>query len=73
MNPLFQQFSNANPMMARIQSIASVMRGDPQAMLKNNPQAQQLIAQHGSAQNAFYALAKQAGVDPQAVMRMLGM
>lgn len=73
MNPLFSLLGGQNPMMAQIKNIAQMMKGDPQAMLNSNPQAQQLIQQHGSAQNAFYALAKQMNVDPNEVMRMLRM
>ena len=72
MNPLFNLLGGGqNPMMAKIQNAVQMVKGNPQAM--NNPQVQQLIQQHGSAQNAFYALAKQMGLDPQEVMRMLRM
>ena len=73
MNPLFQQLSKANPMMEQIRNIGQMMRGNPQAILQSNPQAQQLISQYGDPQKAFYALAKQMGVDPNEVMRTLNM
>ena len=74
MNPLFNLLGGGqNPMMAQIRNIAGMMRGNPQAMLQNNPQAQQLIAQYGSPQKAFYALAQQMGIDPNEVMKTLGM
>ena len=57
-------------MMAQIQNAVQMVKGNPQAY---NPQVQQLIQQHGSAQNAFYALAKQMGIDPNMVMKMIGM
>ena len=60
-------------MMAQIRNVAQIMRGNPQAMLQNNPEAQRLIAQHGSPQKAFYALAQQMGIDPNEVMKTLGM
>lgn len=69
MNPLFNLLGGQNPMMARIKNAVAMVKGDPNAM--NNPQVQQLIQQHGSAQNAFYALAKQMGIDPNEVMRMI--
>jgi transketolase N-terminal domain/subunit len=71
MNPLFNLLGGQNPMMAQIKNAVAMVKGDPNAM--NNPQVQQLIQQHGSAQNAFYALAKQMGIDPNEVMRMLRM
>ena len=71
MNPLYSLLGGQNPMMARIKNAVAMVKGDPNAM--NNPQVQQLIQQHGSAQNAFYALAKQMGIDPNEVMRMIGM
>lgn len=72
MNPLFNLLGGGqNPMMSKIQNAVAMVKGDPNAM--NNPQVQQLIQQHGSAQNAFYALAKQMGLDPNAVMKMIGM
>lgn len=71
MNPLFNLLGGQNPMMAQIKNAVAMVKGDPNAM--NNPQVQQLIQQHGSAQNAFYALAKQMGIDPNEVMRMIRM
>ena len=72
MNPLFNLLGGGqNQMMSKIQNAVQMAKGNPQAM--NNPQVQQLIQQHGSAQNAFYALAKQMGVDPDMVMKMIGM
>ena len=74
MNPLFNLLGGGqNPMMSQIRNIAGMMRGNPQAILQNNPQAQQLIAQYGSPQKAFYALAQQMGIDPNEVMKTLGM
>ena len=71
MNPLFNLLGGQNPMMAQIKNAVAMVKGDPNAM--NNPQVQQLIQQHGSAQNAFYALARQMGVDPNEVMRIIKM
>lgn len=71
MNPLFNLLGGQNPMMAQIRNAVAMVKGDPNAM--NNPQVQQLIQQHGSAQNAFFALAKQMGIDPNEVMRMIRM
>ena len=74
MNPLFSLLGGgANPMMSQIRNVAQMMRGNPQAMLQNNPQAQQLIRQYGSPQKAFYALAQQMGLNPDEVAKTLGM
>lgn len=74
MNPLFGLLGGgSNPMMSQIRNVAQMMRGNPQALMQNNPQVQQLIRQYGSPQKAFYALAQQMGIDPNEVMKTLGM
>lgn len=51
----------------------------PEAFLDNlsqtNPKAKEvreLISQYGDPKTAFYARAKQLGVDPNSILRMLG-
>ena len=72
-NPLYALMGQNGNMMNKVREIAAAMKGNPQALLQNNPQVQQLIQQHGSAQNAFYALARQMGIDPNEVLKTLGM
>ena len=74
MNPLFNLLGgNKNPMMDKVRTIAQTLKGNPASLLQNNPQTQQMIAQYGSPQKAFYALAQQMGIDPNEVMKHLGM
>ena len=70
-NPLYALMGQNGNMMNKVREIAAAMKGNPQAM--NNPQVQQLIQQHGSAQNAFYALARQMGIDPNEVLKTIKM
>ncbi len=37
----------------------------------NNPQVQSIINQYGSPKNAFYALAKQRGINPQDILNKI--
>lgn len=37
----------------------------------NNPQVQSLINQYGNPKNAFYALAKQKGIEPNEILKMI--
>ncbi len=37
----------------------------------NNPQVQSIINQYGSPKNAFYALAKQRGINPQEILNKI--
>lgn len=74
MNPLFQLLGGkTNSIMDQVRAVGQAMRGNPQAMLQNNPQAQQLIQQYGDPKSAFYALAQQMGINPSEVMKTLGM
>ena len=67
--------------LAKIQNMIGMVKGaqNPQAMLaqmmQNNPamaQAQQIIRENGNdPRKAFYALAKQQGIDPEEILRML--
>ena len=64
--------------MAQIKNMIGMFRGmgNPQAMIQtmaqNNPQLQQLLRQYnGDAKQAFYGVAKQAGIDPDELIGML--
>ena len=67
--------------MSQVKNLMSMVKssGNPQAMLnqlvQSNPQLQQVMAtiqQYGNdPQRAFYALAQQKGIDPQAVLESL--
>lgn len=64
--------------MAQIKNMINMFRGmgNPQAMIQtmaqNNPQVRQVLQQYGGdAKQAFYGLAKQAGVDPDELLGML--
>lgn len=72
-NPIYALIGQNGNMMNKVREIAAAMKGNPQALLQSNPQVQQLIQQHGSAQNAFYALARQMGIDPNEVLKTLEM
>ena len=75
MNQLFNQL---NPSPTRNLSFLSKIKAmkNPQAFLQNaiqqNPQMQALLkAYNGDAKQAFYALAKQKGVDPNEILNAL--
>ena len=77
MLPKILQQLNA-PALNNFRQAASLMRGDPRALMSqisNTPQmkeAQKLIdAAGGNAQKAFYELARQKGVDPNEILSML--
>lgn len=64
--------------MQQIKNIISMFRGagNPQAMIQtmaqNNPQVQKVLQQYGGdAKQAFYGVAKQAGIDPDELLGML--
>ena len=75
--PKILQQLNA-PIQGNLRQVASVMRGDPTALLQrmqNTPQmreAQRLInSAGGDARKAFFDLAAARGVDPDEVLRLL--
>lgn len=80
LNPLIQ-IARANPMMGQIKQMMSMLRssGNPQAMLNqmvmSNPQIKQvmdIVQKHGGdPMQAFYAVAKEKGVDPNEILDML--
>lgn len=76
-NPLIQMMINAEP--KKEQNISSQpnqiveafkLAKDPQAILKNNPQLQQILAMYkGDAKSAFYSLCQQKGVNPEDILK----
>ena len=81
MNSLYQQLmQNSQPQTNNLQQMANVIKNsrNPKAMLEqmmqSNPQIQQAMnyinQNGGDAKSAFYALARQKGVDPESVLRM---
>lgn len=69
--------SASNPRIAQIKQAAQMLRGisNPQAMLEQmlakNPQAALIVRSASNPQEAFYALAKQQGIDPNDILSML--
>ena len=70
---ILQQLNRNNA--GKIQQMAQILKGNPVGMLQNMPQyqqAMQLIQQSGgNAQEAFYKLAQQRGVDPNTILNAL--
>lgn len=82
MNPIMQQLNrNAmNPQINQFRNIMQMAKGNPNAMLESmiqkNPayaQVMNLVKQNGNdPQKAFYALARQKGLDPDQLVKDLG-
>lgn len=81
MNSLYQQLmQNSQPQTNNLQQMMNTIKNsrNPKAMLEqmmqSNPQIQQAMnyinQNGGDAKSAFYALARQKGVDPESVLRM---
>lgn len=82
-NPIMAMLGRAqsNPAMQGISQMAGMVQAaqNPQAalsqMAQNNPQIQQVMQyvqqNGGDARTAFYALAKQKGVDPDAIIQQV--
>ena len=78
---ILQQLGGGLKIPPQIRQMISMVKasGNPQAMLnqliQNNPQMAQvmeLVKQHGGDPNkAFYALAKEKGIDPQEILDLL--
>jgi len=75
MNPLFNQLYNP---MAGVQNMISMVKAaqNPHAMLQTmvqrNPQVQHILQQSGGdPKAAFYNLARQKGVNPDDVLKMI--
>ena len=82
MNPIMQQLSrNAlNPQINQFRNIMQMAKGNPNAMLESiiqrNPaysQVMNLVKQNdNNPEKAFYALARQKGMDPDQLAKDLG-
>lgn len=81
MNSLYQQLmQNSQPQTNNLQQMMNTIKNsrNPKAMLEqmmqSNPQIQQAMnyinQNGGNAKDAFYALARQKGVDPESVLKM---
>lgn len=80
LNPLVQ-LARSNPMMGQIKQMMGMLRTaqNPTAMLNqmvmSNPQLKQvmdIVQQHGGdSMKAFYAVAKEKGVDPNEILNMM--
>ena len=80
MNSLYQQLTQNQPQNNNLQQMANAVKNsrNPKAMLEqmmqSNPQIQQALnyinQNGGNAKDAFYALARQKGVDPESVLKM---
>ena len=71
MNKLFQELTQSST-----QTIANTIKqiSNPKAFVNqymNNPQVQSIINQYGNPKNAFYALAKQKGINPNEILKMI--
>ena len=74
------QMAKSNPKLQQIKQMMNTIKNsrNPKAMLEqmmqSNPQIQQAMnyinQNGGDAKSAFYALARQKGVDPESVLRM---
>lgn len=74
---ILQQLSGANPMMGQIKQMMQMAKAmqSPQAAIQQIPQLKQAMdfvqQTGGDPQKAFYALAKQKGVDPESILSQL--
>ena len=82
MNPIMSLLnSQANPQQNSIFNVINTIKNaqNPtmmlQSMMANNPQLQQVMdyvkSQGGNAEQAFYNLAQQQGVDPKSILDQL--
>ncbi len=81
MNPILNQLMKQSNGMTNLMQMFNVVKsaGNPQAMLmqmmKTNPQYAQVMnlvnERGGDPKSAFYSLAKEKGVDPNEILKML--
>lgn len=71
-NPMLQNLSR-NRTMQMVQNLKAI--GNPQMMLQQMPQYKQVMEyvnqNGGDAKSAFYAKAKEMGVDPDEILKVL--
>lgn len=74
MNSLYQQMIGNSSNMQQIRQFANMVKGNPQALMQNNPQMKQvmqMVQQSGkSPKQYFYDLANQRGINPDEVIKM---
>lgn len=80
MNPMLQML-NTNSNVSNVKNMMNLLRSsnNPQALLNNmlatNPQMKQVMdyvnQNGGNPQQAFYKMAQEKGVDPNAILNML--
>lgn len=74
MNNLYQQLNQSSSNMAQIRQFANMVKGNPQALMQNNPQMKQvmqMVQQSGKTpKEYFYQLAQQKGINPDEVIQM---
>lgn len=81
MNPILNQLNRSalNPQIQQIKNLMRMAQGGPQGMvqnmLQNNPQYKQVMdfvrQNDGDPKKAFYMMAKQKGMDPDAIIKEL--
>ena len=69
MNKLFQELTQNSP----VQSGLKVLNNPKEFVSRyiNNPQVQSILNQYGSPKNAFYAIAKQKGINPEEILNRI--
>lgn len=69
MNPILM---NNNPMLKKIQGIASMIKGNPSGMI-NNPQMEEVLRMVNgkNPQEVFYKKCEEMGINPDLILGML--
>ena len=80
-NPIVQALASRSPQAAQVRQLFSMVKnaGNPQVMLNqmmaSNPKMKEVMdfvnQNGGDPKRAFYALAKQKGVDPEEILKEL--
>lgn len=69
MNKLFQELTQNSPVQSGLKAL-----NNPKEFVSryiNNPQVQSILNQYGSPKNAFYAIAKQKGINPEEILNRI--
>ena len=69
MNKLFQELTQNSPVQSGLKEL-----NNPKEFVSryiNNPQVQSILNQYGSPKNAFYAIAKQKGINPEEILNRI--
>ena len=69
MNKIFHELTQNSP----VQSGLKVLNNPKEFVSRyiNNPQVQSILNQYGSPKNAFYAIAKQKGINPDEILNRI--